>query len=471
MINDTKDWCIYVYLIGYFCEFLLFFYYAEMDFCPRRNRIIRIVFLFCGYMFLGYAGLQNRADITLILFFLVNYALLTFCYRVSRKNAICYCLFLDVLTVAAEYVIQYSFGINRQFIWDYHSPGEFADSLLFMFSSERYPVGISFAEMDIRQVLLVSVSGFLVFLTGILFLKRFTSHNKTEAGEIQPLLAAVPLLSMICMLLLMSAGMQTSVFLFICLVFLAINFLAFYINTQLGEQNRKLKNLLKESGSNKEMLAEYRILSEKYENTKIMRHDFRRQLDILKDLIEEDNTQAREFIQQIQFSQRQMDYAKYTDNRILNILLAQKVRTCHESGIEIHIYSDAPVLAFLSEIDTVAVFSNLLDNAIEAAALSEQKEIYVDLYTVNNTYSAVKIENSVEKEPLIVDGQLLTLKADSENHGIGIKSVNQALKKYNSMLNWSYDSENKFFRAMILIHVPERKIEPPGADFSHLDKV
>jgi sensor histidine kinase YesM len=98
----------------------------------------------------------------------------------------------------------------------------------------------------------------------------------------------------------------------------------------------------------------------------------------------------------------------------------------------------------------------MLDNAIEAAENAEKKEIYVDLYTVNNTYSAVKIENYTDKEPIILDGLLRTQKQNTDIHGIGIKSINNALKKYNSELTWTYDEENKFFRAIALIHIPQK---------------
>ena len=161
-------------------------------------------------------------------------------------------------------------------------------------------------------------------------------------------------------------------------------------------------------------------------------------------------------MQQIQFSQRELDYTSYTDNKILNILLAQKVKDCHNRGIEIHIHSKAPTLSFISEIDTVAIFSNMIDNAIEAAEQAQMKEIYVDLYTVNKSYSAVKIENYVDEGPIILDGLLRTQKENINIHGMGIKSINTALKKYNSELTWSYDKEKKFFRAIALIHIPNK---------------
>lgn len=248
---------------------------------------------------------------------------------------------------------------------------------------------------------------------------------------------------------------NTLLFLWLCIVFLVINFITFYINAGLNEKNRELQMLQKEYNKNKAELSEYQLLSEKYESTKIMRHDLHKHLDTLKTMIKTDNEQANKYMQQIQHSQRELDYTHYTNNKILNILLAQKVKECHKQGVEVHIHSTSPELSFISDIDTVAIFSNMLDNAKEASEKADKKEIFVDLYTVNNSYAAVKVENYTDKEPVVLDGILHTQKKDTDMHGMGIQSINNALKKYNSELTWSYDDENKFFRAIVLIHIPK----------------
>ena len=57
-------------------------------------------------------------------------------------------------------------------------------------------------------------------------------------------------------------------------------------------------------------------------------------------------------------------------------------------------------------MDTVAIFSNLINNAIEACSNSARKDIFIDLYTVNNAFSVIKVENYADKEPIVVEGML-----------------------------------------------------------------
>ena len=349
-----------------------------------------------------------------------------YCYNVSLTSAVFYSLMLDVLSVIGEYAALYILGIKYIPHW---------------------------TTLTFYQSIAMTIGGKLIYLIGIVFLKRFAITKAIYDNESEIILAIIPTLTIVCLTVMMRFDVD-EYFLLNCIVFLSINFITFYINAKLNEKNRKLRLLQEEYNQNKTELSEYQLISEKYENTKIMCHDFHKQLNVLKDLIATDNTEAKEYVQQIQFSQRELSYIKYTDNKILNILFAQKIRECHERNIEIHIHSTAPTLSFISDIDTVAIFSNMLDNAIEASEQSEKKEIFVDLYTVNNSYSAVKVENHTDNEPIILDGVLRTQKKNSDIHGIGIKSINNALKKYNSELTWSYDKKNKFFKAAVLIHVP-----------------
>lgn len=413
------------YILGHFCEFLLFIYFADTSFFPRKSYIQSNLISLCGYITLFGIGLIGKPPISIMSFFIVNVFLLIYCYNLRFCNAIFYSLMLDMFSCIGEYVCMYILNMKYSNIWE---------KLIFT----QY------------QTAVTVIGGKLIYLAGIIFLKSFMNKKMIYESKTPLILAFVPILTIACMTVLMSLDMNNLIFLLFFVALSAMNFIAFYVNFNLSRQNSEIRIL-------QEKLSEYQLLAEKYESTKIMRHDFHKQLDVLKKLIEADNIQAKEYMQQIQFSQRELDYAQYTDNKILNVLFSQKVKECHKRGIEIHIHSTSPTLSFISDIDTVAIFSNMIDNAIEASEQAETKEIYVDLYTVNNSFSAVKVENYTDKEPVILDGVLRTQKKNTDIHGMGIKSINNALKKYNSELTWNYDKERKFFKAVVVIHIPNQK--------------
>lgn len=417
------------YILGHVFEYILFIYFANTSFYPRKSYVISSIISLFGYVALFAIGILGIVPLSVFLFFIVNTVLLKCCYNIKLKNALFYSIILDMLSAIGEYIFIYISGIDIS----------------------------NLSIVTDQQALLVSAEGKLIYLIGVIILKRFAVEKTRQDNEIQIILAVIPLMTILCLTLMMKIEMSNHLFTCICIIFLIINFVSVYINEKLNDKNVKLKVLQEEYNKNKAELSEYQLLAEKYESTRIMRHDFRKQLEVLKEMIAADNIRAKEYMQQIRFSQRELDYAQYTDNKILNILLAQKVKECHEHGIEIHIHSVSPVLSFISDIDTVAIFSNMIDNAIEAAEKADIKEIYVDLYTVNGSYSAVKIENYTDKEPVVLNGLLRTQKKNTDIHGMGVKSINNALKKYGSELTWTYDRKRKYFRAAAVIHVPGEK--------------
>ena len=417
------------YILGHVFEYILFIYFANTSFYPRKSYVISSTISLFGYAALFAIGILGVVPLSVLLFFIVNTVLLKCCYNIKLKNTLFYSIILDMLSTIGEYIIIYISGIDIS----------------------------NLSIVTDQQAMAITVGGKLIYLIGVIILKKFAVEKTRQDNEIQIILVVIPLMTILCLTLMMKIEMSNHLFTCICIIFLIVNFVSAYINEKLNDKNIKLKVLQEEYNKNKAELSEYQLLAEKYESTRIMRHDFRKQLEALKEMIAADNIQAKEYMQQIRFSQRELDYAQYTDNKILNILLAQKVKECHEHGIEIHIHSVSPVLSFISDIDTVAIFSNMIDNAIEAAKQADTKEIYVDMYTVNRSYSAVKIENYTAKEPIVLNGLLRTQKKNTDIHGMGVKSINNALKKYGSELTWIYDRKRKYFRAAAVIHVPGEK--------------
>ena len=199
-------------------------------------------------------------------------------------------------------------------------------------------------------------------------------------------------------------------------------------------------------------LEEYKTLNEKYEHSRIMNHDFREHLNVLKTLISEDIQKAQEYVGKIEKECEDSKIEKYSDNNILNILLIRKKKECEENGIKLNITSTNPKLDFIDGMDTVAIFSNLINNAIEACSNSARKDIFIDLYTVNNAFSVIKVENYADKEPIVIEGMLRSGKDDGNSHGIGIKSINNSLSKYDGKMSWSYDKAKGMFRTVISIN-------------------
>lgn len=100
------------YILGHFCEFLLFIYYANTSFYPSKKYIISNAVSLLGYFILLIIGLIGKIPLSIFSFFFVNVILLIYCYNISLKNAMFYSLVLNVFSTVGEYIIAYVLGID-----------------------------------------------------------------------------------------------------------------------------------------------------------------------------------------------------------------------------------------------------------------------------------------------------------------------------------------------------------------------
>lgn len=105
----------------------------------------------------------------------------------------------------------------------------------------------------------------------------------------------------------------------------------------------------------------------------------------------------------------------------------------------------------VESMDLVAMVSNLISNAYEAALKSDEKKIKVQMYMQNDgSFIIIKIENSFSGEIVRQGDRLLTTKKDGNIHGVGIESVEKVAEKYDGWVSTSWG--NKSFRTMLVLN-------------------
>lgn len=100
----------------------------------------------------------------------------------------------------------------------------------------------------------------------------------------------------------------------------------------------------------------------------------------------------------------------------------------------------------VDEVDLCILIANALDNALEACRrLHEKSKAYIklDIHTCG-AYLLAGVENSALKP---VD--CITWKADRENHGLGLKSMQKIAKKYNGNIFSTYNQGVFYFSCML----------------------
>lgn len=140
-----------------------------------------------------------------------------------------------------------------------------------------------------------------------------------------------------------------------------------------------------------------------------------------------------------------IDYTLYqTGNSIINAILSDKAMKVKDKGITIKFTGLIPQTK-ISNTDLCIIFGNILDNAIEAVEKVDDniaKEINIDVYKKKD-YLFITVTNPTKTEVAIKDNKIVTSKDDKSNHGLGLSSVEETLKKYDGHLDLDCDN-NKF---------------------------
>lgn len=413
-------------IIGVALEFIIMLYFANSTLQPKKNYYISATIAFVGYVILFILSLLNLIAVNIISFVIINFLIFIIGYRINLKTAIIrvawLMLFMFVGESAVSYILKISFNLG------------------FMIN------------ITTQQSMLITIGGKLIYFSAVYIMRRTVKGKDISLEKSSMLLALMPLVTVGCMIITYPLQFDNRMFIAIYVIAITLNLVTFGINELMISKKQKIRILEDENYKNCIELKEYKTLNEKYEHSRIMNHDFREHLNVLKTLISEDIQKAQEYVGKIEKECEDSKIEKYSDNNILNILLIRKKKECEENGIKLNITSTNPKLDFIDGMDTVAIFSNLINNAIEACSDSARKDIFIDLYTVNNAFSVIKVENYADKEPIVVEGMLRSGKDDGNSHGIGIKSINNSLSKYDGKMSWSYDKAKGMFRTVISIN-------------------
>ncbi len=231
---------------------------------------------------------------------------------------------------------------------------------------------------------------------------------------------------------------------------LLLNFIVFYLYDSITKVfNEKIQSeMIKSEIQYYHKQAE--LIQKNAEETRRMRHDMKNHLIVINELIKSGNkAQIEEYISN--FVNNMEAVKSYSSTGILQIdsIINYKLTNAEKLGISIHSEIAIPNSLTMNHNDFVAILGNLLDNAVDAASLAaETKYIKLHIKYIKGTVF-ISIKNSFDGKLKMISNEYVTTKKDSLHHGIGIKSVNSTVQKYDGEMSISH-SKNEFSTKILL---------------------
>jgi hypothetical protein len=96
------------------------------------------------------------------------------------------------------------------------------------------------------------------------------------------------------------------------------------------------------------------------------------------------------------------------------------------------------------------ILGNLLENAIEAASLSEEKKVSISLY-VHKGVLYIDVSNTYGNKLTWQSERMVTNKKTGKHHGVGLRSVEATVKHLNGIME--YQNDEKIFRTLIMLYI------------------
>ncbi|CEO31832.1 sensor histidine kinase [Paraclostridium sordellii] len=197
----------------------------------------------------------------------------------------------------------------------------------------------------------------------------------------------------------------------------------------------------------------YLNLQESQDRVKRLYHDMNNHMLCIKSM-SSDKGDINKYIDSIRKNIDGFKEIYNTGNMILDIILNEKKAKCNENNISFSCDINFSKCSFIEMTDVCSIFSNILDNAIEACNKINNDEKYIKIRgTVVKSYYVIRCENSKINKVKIKNNKIITSKKDKFIHGIGLKSVKSSLKKYDGELEIE-DFESEF---LLQIYIPINK--------------
>lgn len=246
--------------------------------------------------------------------------------------------------------------------------------------------------------------------------------------------------------------MNSLILTFLSIGFLGIDIYLIYLFEAISQRYQLEKEIDLKEQYEAMQSSYYHNVEMQYDQSRRLIHDMRNHMQTLEELYVGGNKKdAEKYAETIYKLMDEMGRKFNCQNRILTIIINDKLLKCDEKNIDLQTNIEDIDLDFIDSFDMTTIFSNLLDNAIEASeSLKLEERIIVVKMFKRQDFITISISNNFLDKPILKKDELLTTKK-GHHMGIGIKNVKTAVEKYNG--NFRYEIKDQKFEVKIIFFV------------------
>ncbi len=197
----------------------------------------------------------------------------------------------------------------------------------------------------------------------------------------------------------------------------------------------------------------FKNYKEQQQATASFRHDWNSHMLLLENMMNNgDYEKAKEYFHNLPFQSIPQQKQVLTGNEIVDIILNSKFCIFDKDKIAVNCNGGLEQLRFMDDVDVCILFSNLIDNAIEANQKCSSERFLSIQVTRKPSILMLAVSNRTNGELNKSENILRSTKKNSEEHGIGTQNIFSVIKKYNGEYNITV--ENNTFTIKIIFPLP-----------------
>lgn len=206
---------------------------------------------------------------------------------------------------------------------------------------------------------------------------------------------------------------------------------AFFLWVQISQRQRiqVQSELTFQRELERQQRDQYSIASQNIDLINHKCHDLKYRIAALRQCGSSDAMEQE--LRELERSVQIYDAAFHTENKVLDTVLTEKSLYCEAHEITLTCVADGKLLAFMEPADIYSIFGNALDNAIEyVSRLDPSKRLITCAVWGCSGLLMIRFENYCDTPIQFKDGLPVTTKADSSNHGFGLRGIRCIANKY-----------------------------------------
>jgi sensor histidine kinase YesM len=184
-----------------------------------------------------------------------------------------------------------------------------------------------------------------------------------------------------------------------------------------------------------------------------LRHDMNNHISVIASFLEKNEiSKAKDYFSTL-YDMFPVSNHSFCKNSILNAVLNLKYNVAVQNGIDCFFRIEIDEILSINDVDLCSLFSNTLDNAIEAVLKIDNTSLRrISMKArCDKGYFSYSIMNSKQNDIKEWNGRIRSDKTEGKEHGFGLLNVKDIVEKYHGTLDITYTEDD--FTVLVIIKI------------------